>query len=193
MKLRIVAMTGFFALAALGTASLAFTGSKSDDSEALFPSGDFRALDWSDLSPPLSSEAKRAAAELNLRIDQMTDEEIAKAMAAIEAEGSVLMTELDGTDVSLEGFLVPLDFDAEKVSDFVLVPYFGACIHVPPPPPNQIVYVQYREGLPMAEIETSFYTPFRVKGRIKAAHAKTDLADVGYQLTASDIEKGEGL
>lgn len=190
---RTLAIIGLVAVAALGTAALAFTNSSgsTDDTVSSIGKGEIRALEWEDLAPALSSRAQGAAAELNMRIDQMTDDEIISAMDLIQSEGGALVTELDDTDVSIEGFLVPLDFDAEEASEFVLVPYFGACIHVPPPPANQIVYVKFREGLPMAEFEAKMYAPFTVKGRIKASPTKTQLADVGYQLTAIDIKETE--
>ena len=50
---------------------------------------------------------------------------------------------LDGQSVSLPGFVVPLEGDSELITEFLLVPYFGACIHVPPPPPNQPIWIQY--------------------------------------------------
>ena len=152
---------------------------------------DVQRIEWDDLRPPLSPAAEQAAAELNLRIDQMTDREIAVAMDRIEAEGSALIPDLDDTTVELEGYLVPLDFDAETMTDFVLVPYFGACIHVPPPPVNQTVFVKFREGIGMADFEKNFYSSFRVKGKIKVARTKTNLAEVGYQVTADDIVVGE--
>lgn len=187
---RTLAVIGLVAIAALGTATMAFTNS-SEDSATVTPKGEVRALGWKDLTPPLSSAAQGAAAELNLRIDQMTDDEITTAMDLIQSEGSELVAELDDTDVTLEGYLVPLDFDAEETSEFVLVPYFGACIHVPPPPANQIVFVKFREGLPMAEFEEKMYSPFKVKGRLKASPTKTELADVGYQMTAAVVEESE--
>ena len=187
---RTLAVIGLMAIAALGTATMAFTNS-SEDSATVTPKGEVRALGWKDLTPPLSSAAQGAAAELNLRIDQMTDDEITTAMDLIQSEGSELVAELDDTDVTLEGYLVPLDFDAEETSEFVLVPYFGACIHVPPPPANQIVFVKFREGLPMAEFEEKMYSPFKVKGRLKASPTKTELADVGYQMTAAVVEESE--
>jgi hypothetical protein len=57
-------------------------------------------------------------------------------------ERTAKLEELDGQLVKIPGFMVPLDDAAESVSEFLLVPYAGACIHVPPPPPNQIVYVK---------------------------------------------------
>ncbi len=47
--------------------------------------------------------------------------------------------------VSVPGFMVPLEDDADQVSEFLLVPFAGACIHVPPPPPNQMIYVKLRQ------------------------------------------------
>ncbi len=48
---------------------------------------------------------------------------------------------LDGKIVKIPGYIVPLDYSGTGVTEFMLVPYVGACIHVPPPPPNQLVYV----------------------------------------------------
>lgn len=148
-------------------------------------------IDWTDLTPPLSPEAQQAVVELNLRIDQMTDIEVSDAMQKIEAEGNSLITELDDKNVELEGYLVPIDFDVETVTDFVMVPYFGACLHVPAPPPNQTVFVKFREGLAMSDFEKNFYLPYKIRGKIKVARTTTELAEVGYQVTASDIELPE--
>ncbi len=191
---RRTAIASVIAIAMIGSATFAFTSSETTDeavekvAEISAPK-EFQSLDWGDLSPPRSAEAEQAAAELNLRIDYMSDEEIETALSTIDRQGKFLVDELDDKDVSLVGYLVPLDFEADKTDEFVLVPYFGACIHVPPPPPNQIVYVKFREGLALSE--TRMYSPFRVEGRIKAAHATTELANVGYQLTASDIIEQE--
>ena len=50
---------------------------------------------------------------------------------------------LMGKSVKIPGFAVPLEGDDgfEYVKEFLLVPTFGACIHVPPPPPNQVIHV----------------------------------------------------
>ena len=63
-----------------------------------------------------------------------------------------VVVELDGQQVRLPGFMVPIDFEGAETSEFLLVPYFGACIHVPPPPSNQIVYVKTVAGYPMKEL-----------------------------------------
>ncbi len=54
---------------------------------------------------------------------------------------------LDGQAMRMPGFVVALEGDSEKITEFLLVPYFGACLHMPPPPPNQIIHVSYPKGI----------------------------------------------
>ena len=63
-------------------------------------------------------------------------------------------TSLNNTRVKIPGYLLPLNFTNEKTTEFLLVPWVGACIHTPPPPKNQIIYIQTNEGLaPMSRFE----------------------------------------
>ncbi|WP_134617259.1 DUF3299 domain-containing protein, partial [Pseudomonas aeruginosa] len=66
---------------------------------------------------------------------------------------------------------------------FLLVPYYGACIHVPPPPSNQIVYVKTAKGVQMDEL----YQPFWVEGTFKVENASSELAAAGYRMQASKV------
>lgn len=92
--------------------------------------------------------------------------------------------ELDGSQVRLPGFVVPLEYDANRnVTEFFLVPYFGACIHVPPPPPNQIIYVAYPEGLTLDSIQK----PFWVSGLLTTAVTSNDTALSAYHIDAAAI------
>ncbi len=92
--------------------------------------------------------------------------------------------ELDRTRIRLPGFIVPLEFDDEmNISEFFLVPYFGACIHVPPPPPNQIIFVSYPQGLQLDEL----YTPFWVSGELKIETVENDTALAVYSMEAKEI------
>jgi hypothetical protein len=92
---------------------------------------------------------------------------------------------LDGKRVRIGGYVVSLDFDATKVKEFLLVPFVGACIHVPPPPANQIVYVKSDAGFEVA----GQFDPVWVTGVLKAATASTGLAEAGYSLVAEKVEK----
>lgn len=95
-----------------------------------------------------------------------------------------VVAELNGKRVKLGGYVVPLDFEATSIKEFLLVPFVGACIHVPPPPANQIVYVKAAQGF---EVSGSF-DPVSVTGTIKTETAFTGLADAGYSIEAEAVE-----
>lgn len=93
--------------------------------------------------------------------------------------------ELDGQEVKLPGYIVPLTLSEDnRVTEFLLVPYFGACIHVPPPPSNQIVFVQSEEGVAL----DAAYIPFWITGKMHVEQSESELASAGYRLSASKIE-----
>jgi uncharacterized protein len=95
-----------------------------------------------------------------------------------------VVTALDGRRVRIGGYVVSLDFDATKVKEFLLVPFVGACIHVPPPPANQIVYVKSPDGFEV----TGQFEPVWVTGTLKVTGAFTGLAEAGYSLQADRVE-----
>jgi hypothetical protein len=97
----------------------------------------------------------------------------------------VVVAELDGKRVRIGGYVVPLDFDATKITEFLLVPFVGACIHVPPPPPNQVIYVKAAEGF---EVQGQF-DPVYVTGTIKTARQVTGLAATGYTMEAERVDE----
>ncbi|MBT3069523.1 DUF3299 domain-containing protein [Rhodomicrobium sp. Az07] len=95
-----------------------------------------------------------------------------------------VVKELDGKRVKIGGYAVPLDFDATNVKEFLLVPFIGACIHVPPPPPNQIIYVKVENGFDVA----GSFDPVWVTGRISVASQFTGLAETGYTIDADRVD-----
>ncbi len=100
------------------------------------------------------------------------------------ARRNAVVKELDGKRVRIGGYVVPLDFEATNVKEFLLVPFVGACIHVPPPPPNQIVYVKAAKGF---DVQGSF-DPVYVTGTIRVASQYTGLAETGYSIDAETVE-----
>jgi len=144
------------------------------------PVGAARELDWDELlpqdvrarfsggPPPPTHDT---LGEGGLAAQQMMDFSINKA--------------LDGALIKIPGFIVPLDVGKDGlVTDFFLVPYFGACIHVPPPPPNQIVHVRISKGIAL----DSIYEAYWITGRMKVVNKSTRLGAAAYQLAASDVE-----
>ncbi|MEO0425559.1 MAG: DUF3299 domain-containing protein, partial [Pseudomonadota bacterium] len=96
--------------------------------------------------------------------------------------------ELDATMVRIPGYMVPLDFAKDrKLSRFLLVPYFGACIHTPPPPPNQIVFVT---ADPAVRLD-SLWEPVSAVGVLRTTAAYTDTANAAYTLQLSKLEAYE--
>lgn len=100
--------------------------------------------------------------------------------------------ELDGKHIRIPGFLLPLEYsENKKVVEFLLVPWVGACIHTPPPPPNQIVHVKLDKGF---EVE-SMYTAVRVSGNIAIENNSPALnyvdgvknINVGYAITSANV------
>jgi hypothetical protein len=95
-----------------------------------------------------------------------------------------VVTDYNGKTVRLAGFVIPLDYEGTGITAFMLVPYIGACIHVPPPPANQLVFVTTEEPYE----DGGLYEPVTVTGMFGTASTKTQLADVGYALSADKIE-----
>jgi uncharacterized protein len=92
---------------------------------------------------------------------------------------------LAGQRLRLPGFIAPLEIDKEgRISEFFLVPYFGACIHVPPPPANQIVYVKMTKPL---KIE-SLYDAYWITGKMLIENKTTSLGAAAYRLEAERAE-----
>ena len=95
------------------------------------------------------------------------------------------VTALDGTKILLGGYPVPLETNEQgRFVEFFLVPYPGACIHVPPPPPNQIVLIRYAKGIDLADI----YQPLWVEGTLRIEVSSNQLADSAYTITAQRVE-----
>jgi hypothetical protein len=91
---------------------------------------------------------------------------------------------MDRKKVRIGGYPVPLESNAEGLNTtFFLVPYPGACIHVPPPPPNQIVLVRFPQGIRLDDI----YNPLWVVGTLKVEKVSNDLADAAYALDAASV------
>ncbi len=94
---------------------------------------------------------------------------------------------LDNQEVRIPGFVVPLEGDAKKITAFLLVPYFGACIHVPPPPTNQVVYVSYPKGAPVDDLWDAIW----VKGKMRTVSSSHEMATASYSMEAVEVSAYE--
>jgi len=111
--------------------------------------------------------------------DKVAEERTAKVFLANQS--------LNGASVRIPGYLLPLEFDGDKVTEFFLVPYVGACIHTPPPQPNQIVHVKTDDGYPT---DGGLYTPVWVTGTMKLERRESSL---NYVDGAADIPSAYAL
>jgi hypothetical protein len=92
---------------------------------------------------------------------------------------------MDGQSIRIPGFIVPLEFDHKKnVTEFFLVPFFGACIHIPPPPPNQIIFVKAPQGLKQDEL----YYPYWITGRLSTTLIENEMATAAYSMDMQGYE-----
>lgn len=133
-------------------------------------------LQWTDLIP-------KGATVLPPALQGLVDHDAA-SMASQQPMSSGVVTDYNGQTVRLAGFVIPLDYEGTGVTAFMLVPYVGACIHVPPPPANQLVFVTTEDPY---ETE-GLYEAVTVTGMFGTASTQTQLADVGYALSADRIE-----
>ena len=92
--------------------------------------------------------------------------------------GERIRTDLNKKAVRIPGFIVPLEYDEQTVTSFLLVPYFGACLHMPPPPPNQIILVDAPEGVQMSAL----YEPFWLEGEVSTVITENDMAKSAYAM-----------
>ena len=146
--------------------------------------GDVRELNWSELIPADAPPPPPPVAVHDLSQLANALEAEAGPAATQQSPSAPVVKALDGQEVKLPGYIVPLDVtDEGRVTEFLLVPYFGVCIHVPPPPSNQLVHVRSELGVLM----DALYQPFWVEGPLKVEHTSSELADAGYQIEASKI------
>jgi len=97
---------------------------------------------------------------------------------------SPYLRQLAGRTVRIPGYIVPLDDFADAVTEFLLVPYFGACIHTPPPPPNQMVHVRVGRG---THASTSWERPVWVEGRLEIKAVLSPYGVVAFTMRADQI------
>ncbi|HHC74254.1 MAG TPA: DUF3299 domain-containing protein [Thiothrix sp.] len=149
----------------------------------------FREISWDELSPegyeqnkimdkyqPLIESTPEGSPEENKIFDKM--------MA--ELNSAPANAKLDGEKIKIPGFVSPLDEKDGKVTEFLLVPYFGACIHVPPPPLNNTLLIKPKasDAIPLEKS----YDPVWVVGEMQVKTSSTDLAEAGYLIESASIE-----
>lgn len=163
-----------------------------------FDDSKYTELSWDDLKPP-QEEADLDDENAYLKSLEVIDNRYLDDYVADDGFGayggiprqpfsSGIVPEVNGTSIRLPGFIVPLEFDSENlITEFFLVPYFGACYHKPPPPPNQTIYVTSPTPI---EFE-SIYDPVWVMGMITTKQAGNDIATAAYSMDLHHLKPYE--
>ncbi len=136
---------------------------------------DYQTLEWDDLVPPGSQ----------FTLDPNLIEHESLLFEMPPQISAPVVGKLNDKKVRIPGFAVPLEGDEKGITEFLLVPYMGACIHVPPPPTNQIVYVETKDKPLSIDL---IYDAFWVSGTLSVMGKTSQYAETGYSMTADDFE-----
>lgn len=132
-------------------------------------------LDWADLMP----EGETAVPPI--LFDMIGHDGLGPETGQPASSG--VRTDWNGKTVRIPGFIVPLEQDSDGVTAFILVPFVGACIHVPPPPANQLVFVTTKRPYE----SSGMFEAVTVTGLFGTSALSTELGDIGYALAADRI------
>lgn len=144
---------------------------------------------WEDLLPPGAEEAYIAQMEAHMQSLYDLDRPIIEGGAGddmIQFGTFDTVPELADRRIRIPGYAVPFDFSRNaEIKEFLLVPYFGACIHSPPPPPNQMIYVRMNRAFRLGDLAQAVW----VEGTLRTAAAYNDLGNTAYTLEATKFER----
>ncbi len=138
--------------------------------------GDGREIDWLELLPPEDLKALEEMPE----ISHDGEMQMPQAMTSTRTVAA-----MNGVRGKIPGYLVPIAFDEQqRVTEMFLVPYFGACIHVPPPPPNQLVYIKPENPIELGNLWDAYW----VHGTVRIDLTENAMATSAYSLELDRLE-----
>jgi hypothetical protein len=147
---------------------------------------EFQEMSWDQLIPK-DWKPNKSLSRLASRIGMLGDDNpaVIKLMEKIREvwDSAPTIPELNGQKIRIAGYAVPLDTTPEVTKNMLLVPYFGACVHSPPPPANQIIYGQSTKPL-----RVEMMSPVWLSGTLKTASKSTEMGVSGYQLDIAKVE-----
>ncbi len=166
--------------------------------DAVVDALEFDTVEWTDLMPEADLQALLNPPEYLFNVeegsleDQQLFERLAQGERSDEADpyqrallSTDIREEFDNQNIRIAGFLIPLEFDSpDVVTQAFLVPYFGACIHVPPPPPNQMILLNAEEGINLNDM----YNPYWVSGTLSTTLYENELGTSAYAMKVVDHE-----
>ena len=157
----------------------------------------YKTIEWTDLLPEADLQALMAPPEAlnNIEDGSQEDQISSQLYNALSLAGDSryqqalvstnVRSEYDQQKVRIAGFVIPITADGQMVTEFFLVPYYGACIHVPPPPPNQLIFSQFPQGIKIDDI----YYPYWVEGTLSTTLTENDIATSAYSFSVDNMTK----
>ncbi|MFP3977190.1 DUF3299 domain-containing protein [Marinobacter sp. KMM 10035] len=142
---------------------------------------ELREIDWLELMP---------AEDLALleNMPELEHEGDGPALLPDEIMTGRVVPEMASVKGRIPGFVVPLKTTNDmRILEFFLVPYYGACIHVPPPPPNQIIHIKYKQGFKLEAL----YDPVWIEGTLVIDRTETGVGTSSYSMVAEAVEPYE--
>jgi len=148
------------------------------------PSSGYEDILWDALLPE-GWNVKKLMESLNLNELGDNDPKAREALKKIQEmwDNAPANSKLDNRRVRIPGFVVPLDGEREKSREFLLVPYFGACIHAPAPPANQVIHVVVKAGTTIQLTPAAW-----ISGTLRTVRSDTRMGVSGYEMTVDKVE-----
>ncbi|MBQ4859348.1 DUF3299 domain-containing protein [Pseudoalteromonas sp. MMG007] len=183
-------VTNMVAWCVIALASLVFT------CESAAQSTSYEEIEWIQLMPKDDLDALLNPPEYLYEIEDGSEQDTLNSLDAKafeneqdkryqQALSSVRVIEsYNNKKLRIPGFIVPLESEeGKRISEFFIVPYFGACLHMPPPPPNQIIYVKFDQGVDLK----SLYDAFWFEGTLTINTVENELGTSAYQLKLDNV------
>ncbi|MEM7767386.1 MAG: DUF3299 domain-containing protein [Pseudomonadota bacterium] len=168
--------------------TLAQAGAAAVEEAAAVNARGARELGWEELMPEGEEERlaelyQRQMAMLYSGIMEGAANDIAQQFGTFNT-----VPELDGVKVRIPGYTVPFEYGADaKIREFLLVPYYGACLHAPPPPPNQTLFISTDDAITLKDLAMAVW----IEGTLKTERQDTELAGAAYTIVMDRIEPYE--
>lgn len=168
--------------------SLATTAARQAARKAELAARGVRELGWEELLPEGEEErlAQLYQQQMAMLYGGAPIVEGSAADQAIQIGTFNTVPELNGVKVRIPGYTVPFDFSADaEITEFLLVPYFGACLHAPPPPPNQTLFIMTDEAIQIRDLAQAVW----IEGTLYTQTQESEVADAAYTIQMERIEK----
>jgi len=152
------------------------------------PDASFKEISWAALVPKDWDPSKPFR---NMDLSALNDGD-RRAMRVLEKlkeewDNAPIDPSLDGRRVKIPGFVVPLEEEGRAVTEFLLVPYFGACIHVPPPPANQIIHVISAKPIKNLRVMDAVWVSGELKAARYSKQTPMGMGAAGYQINSTVV------